>query len=1260
MTKRMKNMRILNPKKCFRTGLVVMAATLSTQAGTFTNNFDNGTPPGATVYGNTFVDTTGGVGNSGCLKLTTAINSESGSFVLPDLDSGAQIFGFDLSYDLLLGGGTATPADGVSLCFGPDLPAAAWGERGAGTGWTFFMDTYDNGTTEVPRAPCISVDYPTGTHLATSYQTIASLTTNAFVHVHLRLGADGSLLWEFRGQTIYTNLYLSAYQDWVNGAQGGQFGFGARTGGLNENAFVDNLSITTYTNPLVGISQPPFSQSVLQGDNATFFVGLGATNNATFQWYKNNNKILGATAQSLVLSNVQPADSGSIITVAATGPNNAVTSAPVTLTVTNLNIPTTPQLSFNFDNGLVPAGTAVFGTAMVDTTGGIGNSGCLKITSAQNSQNGAFVISDPDAGAPVYGFTLRCKTSVGDGTIPPADGFAIAFGTDIPADPTATSPAYESGQGLGTGLIVTWDTYNNDFYGDAFPTQPVPAPAISIWWGGNILATAPVPLWFMINPDNADGTPGYDDTIVQLDANSGTVNVVYRGALVFNRVPIPSFISASGASCAIGARTGGLNENVWVDNLQLTTATSPGTIYISTPPSSQTILIGHAYTNSVIVNTPTGVTYQWYRGSTLIPGANASTYVIPAVATNDSGATFTVQATQAGITVTSAPVTLTVCFLAAPTSPNFAFNFNDGNVPAGTSIFGNASVAPNGWVTDNSGCLHITDAVNSEAGAFVVTNLVYGGAQVSGISVAFDLYEGGGTSTPADGFSFNWDANLPTATVGTAETGAGNGVSLCFRIYVGNGNADTPPSPYIGIKYKGNFIASTQIPAVQLDTGTGARTMLFRVDPDGKAYLAYGELVLYNGLQLPNYSFTANSMFGVYGRTGGLNENQWFKNILIQATKSSGPLSIAVQPLSQTVLAGMTATFTATPSDPNGATYQWYRNGTIISGAQTTTYTTPPTTVADNGAVFYMKATGPSGTATSSNAVLTVAAPITISNPVLDFTFADGAVPDDTTLNSNSGGATSGYITPNGGPGNSGVLHLCDAVNSMEGTFIIPDPSSNQPVSGFTLTFDALISGGTVPPADGISLSFCSSNDVPQGLVTGEGGVGGGLIVAFNLYGSGSSIPQFIVKWQNNNVVDTVVPYSDFETGGNFTNCAIRLNPNGTLDVQFNDQVFANQVPLPGFAPVQGYEYVFAARTGGLNENEWISNIKIAPVIGFAKVPLTVTRGTGNITITWPGSGLKLQGSTSLSPTAWADVSTTSPYTTPTTGTSKFYRLVAQ
>lgn len=275
MTKRMKNMRILNPKKCFRTGLVVMAATLSTQAGTFTNNFDNGTPPGATVYGNTFVDTTGGVGNSGCLKLTTAINSESGSFVLPDLDSGAQIFGFDLSYDLLLGGGTATPADGVSLCFGPDLPAAAWGERGAGTGWTFFMDTYDNGTTEVPRAPCISVDYPTGTHLATSYQTIASLTTNAFVHVHLRLGADGSLLWEFRGQTIYTNLYLSAYQDWVNGAQGGQFGFGARTGGLNENAFVDNLSITTYTNPLVGISQPPFSQSVLQGDNATFFVGLG-------------------------------------------------------------------------------------------------------------------------------------------------------------------------------------------------------------------------------------------------------------------------------------------------------------------------------------------------------------------------------------------------------------------------------------------------------------------------------------------------------------------------------------------------------------------------------------------------------------------------------------------------------------------------------------------------------------------------------------------------------------------------------------------------------------------------------------------------------------------------------------------------------------------------------------------------------------------------------------------------------------------------
>ncbi len=467
---------------------------------------------------------------------------------------------------------------------------------------------------------------------------------------------------------------------------------------------------------------------------------------------------------------------------------------------------------------------------------------------------------------------------------------------------------------------------------------------------------------------------------------------------------------------------------------------------------------------------------------------------------------------------------------------------------------------------------------------------------------------------------------------------------------MGNGNADNPPSPYIGIKYNGAFVASTQIPAVQLDTGSGYRTMLFRVDPDGKAYLAYGERVLYNGLQLPNFTFIANSKFGLYGRTGGADENQWFDNIRIQATKSSGPLSVATQPADATVIAGKQATFTVGLSDPNGASYQWYKNNTAIGGANALSYTTPPTALTDNGALFKVVATGPGGTATSSNALLTVVAPITITNPIVTYDFSDGVVPDGTTLNGGGGG---GYITP-------GVLHMTDAVNSEGGTFIIPDLNSNETVNAFTVYFSVRIGGGTVPPADGVSLSFASSNDVPANVVVSEGGIGTGLIVIFDLYNGAN--PYFGITYNGTPLVVDYVPYAAMETGDNYADTFIRLNANGTVNVQFNGNVLFNQVPLPGYSAAAGNEFVFGARTGGLNENQWINKIEIATTTGLAPVPISFSAGPTGLRLTWSGQGFKLQSTGSLKPPIqWTDVpSASSPFTAPLTGSAQFYRLAPQ
>jgi hypothetical protein len=81
---------------------------------------------------------------------------------------------------------------------------------------------------------------------------------------------------------------------------------------------------------------------------------------------------------------------------------------------------------------------------------------------------------------------------------------------------------------------------------------------------------------------------------------------------------------------------------------------------------------------------------------------------------------------------------------------------------------------------------------------------------------------------------------------------------------------------------------------------------------------------------------------------------------------------ITSQPASQTITAGQTATFSVTASGTAPLTYQWQKNGVAISGAASSSYTTPAETTSDNGAQFAVVVSNSAGTATSNSAVLTV------------------------------------------------------------------------------------------------------------------------------------------------------------------------------------------------------------------------------------------------------------------------------------------------
>jgi hypothetical protein len=83
--------------------------------------------------------------------------------------------------------------------------------------------------------------------------------------------------------------------------------------------------------------------------------------------------------------------------------------------------------------------------------------------------------------------------------------------------------------------------------------------------------------------------------------------------------------------------------------------------------------------------------------------------------------------------------------------------------------------------------------------------------------------------------------------------------------------------------------------------------------------------------------------------------------------------AITSQPGSAKILAGQTATFNVAATGTAPMSYQWMMNGAAITGATSSTYTTPAETTASNNAQFAVTVSNSAGSATSSAAVLSVA-----------------------------------------------------------------------------------------------------------------------------------------------------------------------------------------------------------------------------------------------------------------------------------------------
>ena len=171
---------------------------------------------------------------------------------------------------------------------------------------------------------------------------------------------------------------------------------------------------------------------------------------------------------------------------------------------------------------------------------------------------------------------------------------------------------------------------------------------------------------------------------------------------------------------------------------------------------------------------------------------------------------------------------------------------------------------------------------------------------------------------------------------------------------------------------------------------------------------------------------------------------------ITQTPAAQTALTITSQPDNQAVISGQTASFKV---EATGSTlsYQWKKNGTNIPGATSSSYTTPPTSNADNGAVFSVSISNGAATATS-NATLTVSdiavAPAITTQPadqiaITGQTATFSVKATGTSLGYQwkkngsdiSGATSSSYTTPPISSGDSGARYSVSVSNS-EGTVI--------------------------------------------------------------------------------------------------------------------------------------------------------------------------------------------------------------------------------
>ncbi len=348
-------------------------------------------------------------------------------------------------------------------------------------------------------------------------------------------------------------------------------------------------------------------------------------------------------------------------------------------------------------------------------------------------------------------------------------------------------------------------------------------------------------------------------------------------------------------------------------------------------PSNQSIQLGGSATFTVKATGSPAPSFQWKRNGNAIQGATSASYSVKNAQSTDDGARFSCFISNTFGNVTSDEAVLNVG-VGSGVAPAIITQPMDAKIKVGESAEFSVKVtgtpAPTFQWRKNG-----VNVKRNNSGTFVYEN-----AQASDDGAKFDVVvtnsAGSVTSNVAYLNVVQETGAAPSITRQPASQKVSAGETAVFSVV-----ATGTPSPKYQWRKNGESV----------DGATGSSFSLSSVSSadDG----AIIDVLVYNTV-------------------GKLISNP--ATLTVGAGSTATAPTISSHPSSKSVTAGSSVTFSVSASGSPTPSYQWLRNGDVISGATRNSYTLSNTTLDDDGSKFSVEVSNAGGSVTSREALLTV------------------------------------------------------------------------------------------------------------------------------------------------------------------------------------------------------------------------------------------------------------------------------------------------